>query len=74
MHEGLDLFGQVVVTWPEVRRWLVDVAKIEPEGPRAEAYIRAWNVPQKIAQAKLAEVKNPRGITSSGATLDNCGL
>lgn len=54
MHEGLDLFGQVAVTWPEVYAWCEAVAGITPDSPRLAAYISAWCVPEKIAAAKLA--------------------
>lgn len=53
MQEGLDLFGQVVVTWPEVFAWVEAVANIPADSPRAASYIRSWNVPAKVARAKL---------------------
>lgn len=49
-----DLFGEVVVTWEDVRLWLTAVPRIDPDSPRASAYIKGWNVPAKIAAAKLA--------------------
>lgn len=50
----LDLFGEVAVTWPEVYLWLETVAGIERTSWRAPYYIEHWNVPAKIAAAKLA--------------------
>lgn len=52
MTEGTDLFGEVVVTWPDVYAWIEAVAGIPRDSPRAEHYIRGWNVPEKIARAK----------------------
>lgn len=49
-----DLFGEVVVTWEDVRLWLTVVPRIDPDGPRAVSYICNWNVPAKIRAAKLA--------------------
>lgn len=48
-----DLFGQVVVTWPDVYLWLASVPRIDPHGPRAAHYIRHWDVFGKIERAKL---------------------
>ncbi|MCM2250853.1 MAG: hypothetical protein NDJ19_00700 [Ramlibacter sp.] len=49
-----DLFGQVIVTISDVRAWLAAVPRIDPDGPRAEHYARAWHVVDKITRAKLA--------------------
>jgi hypothetical protein len=49
----LDLFGQVPVTVPEVHAWLRAVARMEPDNPRAAWYVRAYDVPAKVAAAKL---------------------
>lgn len=49
-----DLFGEVVVTWEDVRLWLTTVPRIDPDGPRAGRYVLNWNVPAKIRAAKLA--------------------
>ena len=54
MTEGLDLFGEVRVTWPEVEAWVEAVAGIPADSPRAIHYIRSWNVADKVARAKLA--------------------
>jgi hypothetical protein len=58
---SLDLFGQVPVTWLDVALWLQTVAGIDPAGPRALAYVRAWRVVDKIAAAKLAGQWPPAG-------------
>lgn len=52
--ETLDLFDQVAVTWPEVYAWVEAVAGIPHDSPRVAAYIELWNVPGKVAAAKLA--------------------
>lgn len=49
-----DLFGEVVVTWEDVRLWLTAVPRIDPDSPRAIRYAIGWNVPAKIRAAKLA--------------------
>lgn len=49
-----DLFGEVVVTWEDVRLWLTVVPRIDPDSPRAGRYVLNWNVPAKIRAAKLA--------------------
>lgn len=61
MHEGLDLFGQVAVTWPEVVEWVASVAGLTPDSPRWWPYVRAWRVVEKIAAAKMAAagIKTP---------------
>lgn len=48
-----DLFGQVPVTVQDVRAWLAAVPRIDPDGPRAAHYVRAYGVVDKIARAKL---------------------
>lgn len=53
MREGLDLFGQVRVTWPEVYAWCEAVAGIPADSPRLAHYIRGYDVPAKVARAKL---------------------
>ncbi len=52
MQQGLDLFGEVVITVPDVRAWLAAVPRIDPDSPRAEHYVRGWDVVGKIARAK----------------------
>jgi hypothetical protein len=52
MPESPDLFGEIVVTWPDVFAWIEAVAGIPRDSPRAEHYIRGWNVPAKVARAK----------------------
>lgn len=53
MQEVEDLFGDVPVTWPEVVDWVAHVAGITPDSPRFLPYVRAWRVPDKIAQSKI---------------------
>ena len=48
-----DLFGCVIVTWPDVHLWLANVPRIDPHGPRVAWYIKAYSVTEKIASAKL---------------------
>ncbi len=52
-HPAIDLFGQVPVTWEEVFLWLEAVPGIARDSPRAAQYVRDWNVPEKVRQAKL---------------------
>lgn len=47
-----DLFGEVPVTWPEVYAWLEAVPGIHRDSPRAAHYIKGYDVPGKVAQAK----------------------
>lgn len=49
-----DLFGCVIVTRDDVDRWLLAVPRLCPDSPRAAWYVRAYNVTEKIAAAKLA--------------------
>lgn len=49
-----DLFGEVPVSVDDVRVWLRAVAGISPSSPRAAAYVRNYNVVEKIRAAKLA--------------------
>ncbi|MHB1702044.1 MAG: hypothetical protein ACYCSN_18315 [Acidobacteriaceae bacterium] len=48
-----DLFGESVVTWPEVHAWVHAMA---PHMERTERslrqYIRQWEVVRKVASAK----------------------
>lgn len=48
-----DLFGEVIVTHQDVRRWLETVPRINPDGPRAANYMRGYDVVGKIKRAKL---------------------
>lgn len=48
----VDLFGEVPVTAEDVAAWLEAVPRISPDSPRAEHYIRAYDVPGKIQAAK----------------------
>jgi hypothetical protein len=49
-----DLFGEVPVTRADVALWLECVPHIDPCSPRAEWYVKGWDVPSKIRQAKLS--------------------
>lgn len=42
------------VTDADVRTWLQIVARIEPDSPRAAAYVRGYQVLRKIQRAKDA--------------------
>lgn len=42
------------VTAEDVRLWMLAVPRIDPDGPRAAAYVRAYHVADKIRAAKLA--------------------
>lgn len=53
LQPPLDLFGEVPVSWPEVAAWLEAVPRIPPDSPRAAHYVRAYDVPGKIARAKI---------------------
>lgn len=49
-----DLFGEVRITVPEVRAWVLAVAGIPADSPRFEHYVLHWNVLEKIRAAKVA--------------------
>lgn len=49
-----DLFGSVIVTLADVDLWLATVPCIDPAGPRAAWYVKAYSVTEKITAAKLA--------------------
>jgi hypothetical protein len=49
---AVDLFGCIPVLWSDVLAWCQAVARIAPDSPRLAAYVRAWDVPGKIARAK----------------------
>lgn len=51
---ALDLFGQVPVTKNDINLWLIHVHQVHPDSPRAAYFVRGWNVPEKVRQAKLA--------------------
>lgn len=55
-EQVIDLFGEVVVTVPDVHAWLRCVAGIDPDCWRAPEYVRGWRVVDKIRRAKLAGV------------------
>lgn len=52
-NPALDLFGEVPVTHEEVFTWCEVVAGIPRDSWRLNWYLRSWNVPDKIRQAKL---------------------
>lgn len=43
-----------IVTAADVRLWLATIPRLDPDGPRAAAYVRSYDVAGKIAQAKQA--------------------
>lgn len=47
-----DLFGEIPVTVHDLRAWLIVVPRIDPDSRRAAAYLRDWNVADKIRAAK----------------------
>jgi hypothetical protein len=44
----------VRVTKNDVRRWMLTVVRMQPDTFRAEAYVKAYNVREKIRREKLA--------------------
>lgn len=48
-----DFFGEVPVSFADVRAWLLAVPRLDPQSPRAPAYVRDWGVVEKIKRAKL---------------------
>ncbi|WP_250479009.1 MULTISPECIES: hypothetical protein [unclassified Caballeronia] len=70
-HPQKDLFGQVPVTLDEVREWVEAVAPAYCSSERAfQTYVRCWDVPGKIVQAKLsgtfdATIENARARRAS---------
>lgn len=50
-HQGNP--DTVPVSPQEIAKWLVCVPGIDPDGPRAAQYVRAYNVVSKIQRAKL---------------------
>ena len=66
-----DLFGEVIVTLSDIRLWLLAVPRIDPDGPRAAHYIRGYDVPGKIARAKLQglfeQITTPRMLDAQSA-------
>lgn len=61
----MPLFDDVAVTWDDVAVWLRAVPQIDPESPRALAYIRLWNVADKIAHAKRTGQWPPQNVRFS---------
>lgn len=54
MRESVtDLFGEVPVYHHDITAWLVAVPGIPPDSPRAAAYVRGYNVVDKIERAKM---------------------
>lgn len=47
-----DLFGEVVVTQDDIYAWLVNVARIAPDSPRAAYYVKWWDVVGKVRASK----------------------
>lgn len=51
-HPAADLFGEIPVTWSEVIAWAEAVGGVPASSWRLAWYLRWWNVPEKVAQAK----------------------
>lgn len=68
VEEAPDLFGEIAVTWEDVRLWLAHVAGIDPDSWRALCYLRAWNVADKIRHAKARGEWPPLTRCDSPAT------
>lgn len=49
-----DLFGEIPVTWDDVRDWTLAVAGIPPDSWRFDWYVQHWDVPGKVRAAKAA--------------------
>ena len=49
-----DLFGEIPVTWPEIRRWMRRHTRFDPDSFRGRTYARQWNVADKIRAEKAA--------------------
>jgi hypothetical protein len=49
-----DLFGEIPVTQSDIDAWCDRVKFYSPAPWRRDWYIRNWNVPEKIRQAKLS--------------------
>lgn len=49
-----DLFGEIPVLLDDVLAWMLAVPRIPPGSPHFAAYVRDYNVPDKIRAAKLA--------------------
>lgn len=52
MDDQPDLFGAIRVTLEDVEIWIDVVPGWTRTSPRRAYYAAAWNVPEKIAQAK----------------------
>lgn len=48
-----DLFGEVPVTTQDIDKWLICVPRMDPLSPRAEWYVKGYNVADKIRTAKM---------------------
>jgi len=53
LNPALDLFGEVPVTVQECEQWVAAVAPRWYGTRRMQFYMRDWDVPRKVAQAKL---------------------
>lgn len=53
-HPALDLFGEVPITFDDLRAWVAAMTRLDPDSSRAEWYIKNWNVADKVRAAKLA--------------------
>lgn len=53
-HPAIDLFGEVPVTVQDCEQWVAVVAPRWYGSRRMQYYMRDWDVPGKVARAKLA--------------------
>lgn len=52
--QPFDLFGEIPVTQDDVQQWCDVMLHTSPMPWRRDYYIRAWNVPEKVRQAKVS--------------------
>jgi len=69
LGETPDLFDLVRVTWDDVLVWCALVAGIDADSPRLAQYVTGWNVPAKVAAAKLAGAWPPSIPSSQSGRL-----
>ena len=48
---SLDLFGEIPCTWSDCAAWCLAVPGIAPDSPRFAAYVRGYNVIDKVRRA-----------------------
>ena len=47
-----ELFGTPSVTRADIDAWLISIAQLDPDSPRAAQYVAGYDVAGKIARAK----------------------